>query len=81
MQIESLRGLLGSKIMNRVPNARVRELCGVTKGVDERIDDGVLEWFDHMGRIRKDMISKKEYMGGLNIDEFHSRKAGKNYKS
>ena len=26
----------------RVLNARIRELCGVTKRVDERIDEGVL---------------------------------------
>ena len=37
-----IRGLLGIRRMNRVPNARIRELSGVTKGVDERIDEGVL---------------------------------------
>ena len=37
----NLRGLLGIRI-DRVPNARIRELRGVTKGVDERIDEGVL---------------------------------------
>ena len=26
----------------RVPNERIRELCGVKKGVDERIDEGFL---------------------------------------
>ena len=26
--------------MNRVPNARIRELCGVIEGVDERTEDG-----------------------------------------
>ena len=28
--------------MGRVPNARIRELCGVRKGVDEKIDKSVL---------------------------------------
>ena len=26
--------------MDRLPNARIRELCGVKKGLDERIDEG-----------------------------------------
>ena len=37
----NLRGLLGIKRMDIVPNARIRELWGVTKGVDERPDEGV----------------------------------------
>ena len=37
----NLRGLLGIRRMDRVPNARIRELCGVTKEVGERIDEGV----------------------------------------
>ena len=32
-------------------NARVKELYGVTKGVDEGIGEGVLRWFDHVERI------------------------------
>ena len=39
------RGMLGIRRMDRVPNARVRrELCGVRKGLDERIDEVVLRW-------------------------------------
>ena len=34
MQIGSLRGPLGFRRMDRVPNAQIRELCGVAKGVD-----------------------------------------------
>ena len=37
VQMDNLRGLLGIRRMDRVPNARIRELCGVTKRVDERI--------------------------------------------
>ena len=40
--MDNLRGLLGIRRMDRVPNARIRELCGVKKGQDERIDKGVL---------------------------------------
>ena len=42
VQMDNLRGLLGINRMDRVPNARIRELCGMKKGLDERIDEGVL---------------------------------------
>ena len=42
VQIDNLKGLLGIRRMDKVPNARKRELCGVTKGVEERIDERVL---------------------------------------
>ena len=38
LQMDDLRGLLGIRRMDRVPNAWISELCGVRKGVDERID-------------------------------------------
>ena len=36
--------------MDRVPNARIRELCGVARRVEERIDESVLRWFGHIER-------------------------------
>ena len=42
VQMDNLRGLLGIRIMDRVPNARIRELFRVKKVLDERIDEGVL---------------------------------------
>ena len=48
VQVDNLKGFLGIRRMDRVPNARIRELCGVTKEVDERIDEGVLRWFGIM---------------------------------
>ena len=42
MKNDLFRGLLGITRMDRVPNEWIRELCGVMKGVDERIDEGVL---------------------------------------
>ena len=42
VQMDNVRGLLGISRMDRVPNARIRELCGVKKCLDERIDEGVL---------------------------------------
>ena len=42
VQMYNLRGLLGIRRINKVQNARLRQLCGVTKGVDEKMDEGVL---------------------------------------
>ena len=39
VQMDNLRNLLG---IRRMGNARIRELCRVTKAVDERIGEGVL---------------------------------------
>ena len=43
--------------MDKVPIARIRQLCGVTKGVDEKIDEGVLRWFGHVERRENDRIA------------------------
>ena len=54
VQMVNLRDLLGIRRMDRVPNARIRELLGVTKGVDKRIDKGIfciLLWFNHHLRL------------------------------
>ena len=37
--MDNLRGLLGTRRMNKVPNAQIRQLCGETKDVDEKIDE------------------------------------------
>ena len=49
--MNSLRVLLGIRRMDRVPNAMLKALCRVKKGLDDRIDGGVLRWFGHMERI------------------------------
>ena len=43
--MDKIRGFLGIRRMDRVPTEFIRELCGVMKGVGERIDKGVLKWF------------------------------------
>ena len=43
--------LLGIRRMDRVPNARFRELCEVAKEVHERINEIVLRWFPHFERM------------------------------
>ena len=42
VQMDNLRGLLGIRRMDKVPNAQIRKLCRVMKGVNEKIDEGVL---------------------------------------
>ena len=49
--MDNLRGLVGIRRMDKVLNAQIRELCGMTKGVDERIDGGVLWWFGQGERM------------------------------
>ena len=39
----NLRGLLGIRRMDKALNAWIRQLCWVAKGVDKKIDEGVLQ--------------------------------------
>ena len=43
-------------------NIQIRELCRVKKGLDERIDDGILRWFGHVKRMERDRIAKRVYL-------------------
>ena len=63
VQIGNLRGMLGIRRMDKVPNARIRQLCGVTKSVEEKIDEGVFRWFVQLERMENDMIAKRVYVG------------------
>ena len=51
IQMDNLTGLLGIKRVDRVLNAQIRDLCMVMKGLEERIDEGVLRWFSHVERM------------------------------
>ena len=59
VQMEKRRGLLGIKRMDRAPNARIREFCGVTKEVNEMIDEGVLRWFDYVEIMENEGIGER----------------------
>ena len=61
--MNNLRGFLCIRRMNKVANAWIRELCGVMKRVDKRIEEGVLRWFGHMERMENDRIAKRIYVG------------------
>ena len=63
VQMDNLRGLLHIRRMERVPNAWIRELCGMKKDLDERIDEGVLQWFGHVVSMERDRIAERVYVG------------------
>ena len=59
VQMDSLSRLLGISRMDRVLNTRIRELWGVKKGLDERIDEGMFQWFSQVERMERDRITKE----------------------
>ena len=58
VQMDNLRGLLAIRSLDKVTNARIGELCRVKKGLDERIDEGMLWWFSHVQRMESDRIAR-----------------------
>ena len=69
VQMDTLRGLLDIMRMDRVLNARIREFCGVAKGIDEWIDESVLCCFGNIERMEKNSIAKRVYVGEC-VDSF-----------
>ena len=63
VQMDNPRGVLGIIRMDRVPNAWIRELCGVAKGANEKIYESAPRWFSHIERMENDRIPKKMYVG------------------
>ena len=71
--MDTLRGLLCIMRINKVPDARIRMLCRVTKGVDENMADGSTMWREcggnhSVGRLWnsgiitvKDCLKKKRF--------------------
>ena len=59
VQVDNLIGLLGIRRMDKVPNARIRQLFGVKKVLEEKI---VLRWFAHVERVENDRIAKRVYV-------------------
>ena len=58
--MDKLRGLLDIRMMDRVLNAWIREMCRVKEDLDEGIDEGILRWFSH---VERDRIAKRIYVG------------------
>ena len=63
VQMNKLRDLLGIRRMGKVPNAWIIQLCGVTKGMEKRIDEGVLRWLGHVEKMENDRITKRVCVG------------------
>ena len=63
IQMDKIRSLLAIRRMDKVLNARIRELRGMAKGVDERIVEDVLHWFSHVERIGNNRIANRLYVG------------------
>ena len=63
VQMENLRGVLGIRRIDKIPNARIKERR-VTKGANVRINEGVLRWFDHVERVKHDRRASKENSPG-----------------
>ena len=55
VQLDNVKDLLGIMSLDGVSNARIRELYGVTKRVDESTDKSVLLWFGHIERMGKEL--------------------------
>ena len=49
--------------MDKVLNTWIRQLCRVTKGVDKKIDEGVLQRFDYVERMEDNRNAKRVYVG------------------
>ena len=45
----------------------------MTKVVDEKIDEGVLQWFGHLERIDNDRIVKRVYVGERTVARWVGR--------
>ena len=61
--MDNLRGLVGIRRMDKFLNAQIRKMYRVTKGVDEKSDEGVLRWFGHVERMENNRIAKRVYVG------------------
>ena len=63
MQTDNLRGMLSIRRMDIESSTWISIFCGVAKGVDERINESVLQWFGHIERTGNDRIAKRVYVG------------------
>src|SRR5678815_2451677 len=63
VQMDNLKGMLGVRRIDKMRNERIRELCGVNKGVNERINESSLSWFGHLERMDDSRFVKWIYSG------------------
>ena len=51
-------------------------MCGLKRGVDEKINEGVLRWFDYVERMEIDRTAKRVYV----VECSGSRSVGRLWK-
>ena len=61
--MDNLRVVLGVRRIDKMRNEVIRELCGVEKGVKERISESILRWFGHLERMDESRLVKLVYRG------------------
>src|SRR5678815_4204400 len=61
--MDNLWGVLGVRRIDKMRNESIRELCGVKKGVNERINESMLRWFGHVERMNGSRLVKRMYCG------------------
>ena len=57
--MDNLRCMQGIRRMDKVPNARVRQFCRVKKNFNEKIDEGVPQWFGYVERMENDRTAER----------------------
>ena len=62
VRMDKLRGLLDIRSMDSPKCTDKRVVLS-----DERIDEGVLQWFGHVKRVKKDRIAKRVYVGKCSV--------------
>src|SRR5678815_2173447 len=63
VQMDNLKGVLDVRRIEKMRNERIRELCGVKKGVNERINESMLRWFGHVERMNDSRLIKRMHNG------------------
>src|SRR5678816_2521990 len=59
----TIRVVLGVRRIDKMRNERIIELCGVKKGVNERINERTLRLFGHVERMDDSRLVKRMYSG------------------
>ena len=63
VQMDNLRSVLGVKKIDKIRNEFIRTVCGVEKGINERVNESVLRWFGHVERMDDSRMVKRMYKG------------------
>merc|ERR1712002_1395453 len=61
VEMNCLRNICGRRRIDKIPNVRIREMCGKNVGVCERMDQAVLRWFEHVERMGNERLVKRVY--------------------